>query len=129
MAGRIDFYFLPISPALSAIRSGKVVQLAVSSEKRAAQLPDVPTTQEIGLKDAAYVFWNGLFGPANMPPAVVERLHAETQRALEIAAVRERLGKIGVEALPMSVAAFDKFFKGDVLSTVKLAKEAGIEPQ
>lgn len=129
MAGRIDFYFLPISPALPLIQQGKVVALAVSSEKRAKQLPDVPTTREIGLKDAAYVFWNGIFGPAKMPADIVSRLHAETMKALDVPAVVERLGKLGVEPLKLSPADFDKFFKADVLDTEKLAKAAGIEKQ
>jgi tripartite-type tricarboxylate transporter receptor subunit TctC len=129
MAGRIDFYFLPVSPALPLIQEGKVVALAVSSETRASQLPNVPTTKEIGLKDAAYVFWNGLFGPAKMPADIVNRLHAETEKALKVESVKERLGKLGVEPLFMPPAAFDKYFKDDVLDTVKLAKQAGIEAQ
>ncbi len=129
MAGRIDFYFLPVSPALPLIQEGKVVALAVSSEKRAAQLPNVPTTQEIGLKDAAYVFWNGLFGPAKMPPEIVKRLHGETQKALQVPSVVERLAKLGVEPLFQSPEEFDKYFKADVLDTVKLAEQAGIERQ
>ena len=129
LSGRIDFYFLPVSPALPLIQEGKVVALAVSSAKRAAQLPNVPTTQEIGLKDAAYVFWNGLFGPAKMPPDIVKRLHAETQKALQVPSVVERLAKLGVEPLFQSPEEFDKYFKADVLDTVKLAEQAGIERQ
>ena len=64
MAGRIDYYFLPIAPALAHIKDGKVTALAVSSDKRAPQLPDVPTVAEIGLPGAAYAFWNGVFVPA-----------------------------------------------------------------
>ncbi len=129
MAGRIDFYFLPVSPALPLIQQGKVVALAVSSDKRAPQLPEVPTTQEIGLKDASYVFWNGIFGPAKMPADIVNRFHAETQKALQVDAVKERLGKLGVQPLMMSVADFDRYFKDDVMATVNLAKQAGIEAQ
>ena len=64
MAGRIDFYFLPIAPALPLIKDGKLVALAVSTAQRAASLPEVPTTAEAGLKDASYHFWTGLFAPA-----------------------------------------------------------------
>ena len=67
MAGRIDYYFLPLAPALALIKDGKVTALAVSSDKRAPSLPDVPTTAEIGYPKAAYAFWNGVFVPVKTP--------------------------------------------------------------
>ena len=84
MAGRIDYYFLPIAPAIALIKDGKVTALAVSSDKRAPQLPDVPTIAEIGYPTAAYAFWNGMFVPAKTPPDIVTRLHDETQRRSRI---------------------------------------------
>ncbi len=120
MAGRIDFYFLPIAPALNLIGQGKVRALAVSTSKRAALLPNVPTTAEAGLKDAAYVFWNGLFVPAKTPADVVSRLHAETVKALAVASVQQRLAKIGQEPLAMPPSEFEKYFHADVRDTAKL---------
>ena len=67
ITGRIDFYFLPIAPALPLINDGKLVALAVSTANRAAALANVPTTAEAGLKDAAYHFWTGLFAPVETP--------------------------------------------------------------
>jgi len=129
MTGRIDFYFLPVAPALALIQQGKVRALAVSTEKRAAALPDVPTTAEAGLKDAAYVFWNGLFLPARTPREVVERLYNETQKALAVASVQERLLKIGQEPLSMSQPEFETFFHADVRDTAKLMQAIGAQPQ
>jgi tripartite-type tricarboxylate transporter receptor subunit TctC len=129
MAGRIDFYFLPIAPALPLIKEGKLVALAVSTAKRAATLPDVPTTAEVGLKDAAYYFWTGLFVPVKTPRDIVDKLHDETQKAVQVPAVQERLGQLGVESLTMSPAEFERYFKEDVASTVKLAEAAGIQKQ
>ena len=129
MTGRIDFYFLPISPALPLIKDGKVLALAVSSSKRAPDLPDVPTTAEVGLKDAAYVFWNGLFVPVKTPAEIVTRLHQETQKALQDPSVKERLAKLGVETLAMSPQEFDRYFRDDVADVVKLAQQVGIEKQ
>jgi tripartite-type tricarboxylate transporter receptor subunit TctC len=129
MAGRIDYYFLPIAAAMNHIKANNVVPLAVSSAKRVPQLPDVPTTAEIGLPAAAYAFWNGVFVPAKTPQPVIDRLYAETQKAIVEPAVKERLAKMGVDPLPMSQPEFAKYFKADVLDTEKLAKEAGIEKQ
>jgi tripartite-type tricarboxylate transporter receptor subunit TctC len=128
MTGRIDFYFLPAAPALNLINDGKIRALAVSTSKRAAALPNVPTTAEAGLKDAAYVFWNGLFVPAKTPADVVSRLHAETVKALAVASVRERLAKIGQEPLPMSPSEFEQYFHADVRDTAKLMASAGHKP-
>ncbi len=129
MAGRIDYYFLPLAPALANIQSGKVTALAVSSDKRAPTLPDVPTVGEIGLPGAVYAFWNGVFVPAKTPQPIVDRLYAETQKAMADAAVKERLAKLGIEPLIMSQPDFEKYFKADVLDTEKLAKQAGIDRQ
>jgi tripartite-type tricarboxylate transporter receptor subunit TctC len=128
MAGRIDFYFLPITPALPMIAQGKVVALAVSTPKRAPALPNVPTTAEAGYPDAAYLFWGGLSAPAKTPREIIDRLHDETQKALALPAIQERLAKLGVQPQPMSVDEFEKFFRDDVAATIKLGKEAHIVP-
>ena len=130
LAGRIDFYFLPIAPALSNIQAGKLRALAVSTAKRTDALPDVPTTAEAGLKDAAYIFWNGLFFPARTPAEIVNRLHDETEKALTVASVQERLKKIGQEPLQsMTPGQFEKYFHDDVRDTAKLMARIGAKPQ
>ena len=129
MTGRIDFYFLPIAPALNLIGQGKIRALAVSTSKRAALLPNVPTTVEAGLKDAAYVFWNGLFLPAKTPADIVNKLHAETSKALAVASVQSRLAKIGQEPLSMTPAQFEKYFHADVRNTAKLMAAVGAKPK
>ena len=129
MAGRIDFYFLPLAAAIGHIKSGNVTPLAVSSDKRAPQLPDVPTTAEIGYPAAAYAFWNGLFVPVKTPPDIVAKLHQETQKAIADPTVKERLDKVGVQPMVMSQPDFQKYFEADVKATDELAKKAGIEKQ
>jgi tripartite-type tricarboxylate transporter receptor subunit TctC len=128
MAGRIDFYFLPLAPALPLVKEGQLVALAVSTDRRAAALPDVPTTTELGFKDSTYLFWTGLFVPAKTPRDVIDRIHAESVKAMEIHAVQERLGKVGSEPMPMSSDEFAKYFRDDVLSTAKLMQQVGVKP-
>ena len=128
MTGRVDFYYLPLAPALPNIINGKVVALAVSTPKRAAGLPDVPTVAEAGYPGAQYLFWGGLAFPAGTPRVIVDRLYEETRKALELPAVQERLTTLGVQPMPMGVDAFGKFVRDDVAATVSLAKDINLVP-
>jgi len=129
MTGRIDFYVLPIVAALPHINGGKVIALAVSTAQRMAILPEVPTTAEAGLKDASYAFWNGIFVPAKTPRTIVAKLHQETQKALAVPSVRERLAKAGQEPLSMTTEQLEKYFRDDVRNTAMLMKQTGVQPQ
>jgi tripartite-type tricarboxylate transporter receptor subunit TctC len=128
LAGRIDFYFLPLAPALPLVQQGQLTALAVSSEKRALALPEVPTTTELGFKDSIFLFWTGVFLPAKTPRDIVNKLHAESTKALQVPAVQERIAKTGNEPMPMSVAEFETFFKEDTTAIVKLMQQIGIKP-
>jgi tripartite-type tricarboxylate transporter receptor subunit TctC len=128
MAGRIDYYFIPLAAAASVLGSDKLTILAVSSPKRVPLLPDVPSIAEAGYPDAEFSFWVGLSAPANTPSAVVKKLHDATEKALADPAMVEKLAKVGVEPELMSVQEFGKFVKDDLASTVKLAKDANIQP-
>jgi tripartite-type tricarboxylate transporter receptor subunit TctC len=128
MSGRVDYYFLPIAPALPNIKNGKVVALAVSTAKRAALLPDVPTVGEAGYPAAQYVFWGGLAFPAKTPRPIIDKLHAEAQKALALPAVRERLATFGVEPHPLNVDEFSKFYRDYIAETIQLGKDINLVP-
>jgi tripartite-type tricarboxylate transporter receptor subunit TctC len=128
LGGRIDYYFLPIAPAIPMITQGKVTALAVSTPKRVALLPDVPSIVEAGYPDATYLFWGGISAPAKLPRAIVNKLHDEVQKALNNPGVQEKLQKLGVQPMPMTPDEFQKFFTDDVAAMIKLAKDADIKP-
>jgi len=128
MTGRIDFYFLPIAPALPLIKQGKIQALAVSTPKRAELLPDVPTIAEAGYPNAEYLFWGGVSAPAGISPTTVATLNREINTALSIPAIRAKLQQLGAEPMPMSPEQFGKFFADDVAAMVQLAKDANIAP-
>ena len=128
MAGNIDFYFIPLAAAASALNNDKLVVLAVSSPKRVPLLPNVPSVAELGYPDAVFRFWNGISAPAKTPRDVVNKLHDVTNEALKDPALQERLAKLGVEPAQISVEEFDKFFRDDLKATVELAKQADIKP-
>ena len=129
MTGRVDTYYSPLLAALPYITSGKLLALAVSSPTRAPTIPDVPTTQEAGYANSAYRFWIGVFAPAKTSPAIVEKLNAEIQKAMQEPAVRSKLAKLGVQPMAMKTAEFDKFVKEELQINSDLVKAAGIIPQ
>jgi tripartite-type tricarboxylate transporter receptor subunit TctC len=128
MAGRIDFYFIPLAAAASALGSEKLTVLAVSSPRRVALLPDVPSIVEAGYPDATFRFWVGLSVPADTPRPIIDKLHAATEEALRDPAIKTKLANLGVEPELMSVDQFGKFVKDDLASTLQLARDAHIEP-
>ena len=127
MTGRVDFTCMGMSAALPFIRDGKLIPLAVSSAKRSSALPAVPTTLESGLADSDYNYWMGMFVPAKTPREIVERLYAETQKALRLPAVVEKFGPQGIEPMPMTPAEFDALIKKEIAINVALVKAAGLK--
>src|SRR4029453_7601384 len=107
LGGRIDLYFCPLATALPLIKEGQVKALVVSTNKRVADLPDVPTPAEIGLKNADRPVWFGLFVPAKTPRDIVERLHAAGVKVLSDPATQESLKKLGVEPMPLAPREID----------------------
>jgi tripartite-type tricarboxylate transporter receptor subunit TctC len=128
ITGRVDFYFLPIAPAIPNIKGNKVVALALSTPTRAPLLPEVPTVVEAGYPAATYLFWGGLAFPAKTPRAIVDRLHNEARKALETQTVKDRLSTLGYQPMAMSVEEFTKFAADEVVATIKLAKDINLQP-
>jgi tripartite-type tricarboxylate transporter receptor subunit TctC len=127
MAGRVDFTCMGMSAALPFIRDGKLIPLAVSSAKRSSALPDVPTTLEAGLADSDYNYWMGMFVPAKTPRVVIDKLYAETQKALQVPAVTEKFKPQGIEPMPMTSAEFDALIKKEIAANIALVKAAGLK--
>src|SRR5712672_3063982 len=128
LGDRIDFYFSPMAAAVPLIQSHAIRGLAVSSLKRSASLPDIPTSLEAGYPDSDYVFWIGLFAPAATPRGIIDRLHAETTKALNEPAIKDALAKLGAEAMEMTPAQFDAFVRAEIEVNAGLVKAAGIQP-
>jgi tripartite-type tricarboxylate transporter receptor subunit TctC len=126
-AGRVDFYFIPVLPALPLISDGKAVPLAVSTPHRLQSLRGLPTLDEVGYSIGPYLEWCGLAAPANTPRDVVDKLNAAIVKALDLPAVRSQLLRIGFEPAPMSAEQFAAFVSDDIASKKKLAEDAHIE--
>ena len=128
IAGRIDFFFGPIGLVLPHIRDGKLAALVVNGARRAAALPDVPTTLEAGFTDAEYPIWFGLFLPVKTPRDVVDKLHRETAKALQTPKVRDKLAALGVDPMVMTPSEFDAYVEKEIAVNAALVKAAGIRP-
>jgi tripartite-type tricarboxylate transporter receptor subunit TctC len=128
IGGRVDFYFCPLATALPLIQAGQVRALVVSSDKRVAELPDVPTPAEIGLSGADSAIWFGVFMPAKTPRDIVEKFHAAGAKVLAEPAMQDTLKKLGVAPLPMTPAEIDDLVKRETAANLELIKAAGIKP-
>jgi len=129
VGGRVDTYFSPISAGLPFIQAGKLRALAVTSAKRASQLPDVPTIAEAGVPKFEFILWFGLWGPNGIPAPIVSRIRKEFGSALQDTAVREKLFVLGNEVITMTPAQFRKYVEGQIAETAAIFKAAGIKPQ
>jgi tripartite-type tricarboxylate transporter receptor subunit TctC len=127
IGGRVDFYFCPLATALPLIKAGQVRALLVSTDKRVADLPDVPAPPEIGLKNADSAIWFGVFVPAKTPADVVAKLHAAGVKVLAQPAMQASLKQLGVEPSPMTPAEIDDLVKRETAVNLDVIKAAGIK--
>jgi len=125
LAGRAEFYFCPLGTALPQVREGKLLALAVSSPRRAALLPDVPSVVEL-FPNSDYAFWIGVFMPAKTPRDIVDRFHREAIKTMQLPNVKERLETLGMDPMPLTPAEFDAHVRSEIVSAGLLAKAAGL---
>jgi tripartite-type tricarboxylate transporter receptor subunit TctC len=126
-AGRIDFYFVPVTPGLPLIVQGKGVALAVSTPDRLQSLPALPTLKESGYA-IPYLSWCGLSAPAKTPPEIIDKVNGVIANVLGLPAVRTKLLRTGYVPAAMTAQQYAGFVADDVAAMLRLGKEAHIEP-
>jgi tripartite-type tricarboxylate transporter receptor subunit TctC len=129
VAGHVPIMFDQLSTAVPNVRAGKVRALAVTSARRVAQLPEVPTMIELGFAGFETSVWHGLFGPGGLPKEQVARLNADANRVLKMPEVRERLGALGMEVVGGSAEAFAAEMRRDYAWASKTIRSAGIRAE
>ncbi|MEN9630802.1 MAG: hypothetical protein RJA10_4030 [Pseudomonadota bacterium] len=127
IGGSVDLMFDTTSSAMGQIKGGKFRPLAVTTERRSAELPDVPTLAEAGVKNADIQTWYALYVTGGTPRPVVERLAAELQAALKLPEVQARIKGLGGDIVPMSIEAFAEMNRAEFDRYGKLIKDAGIK--
>jgi tripartite-type tricarboxylate transporter receptor subunit TctC len=129
VAGRVAFYFAPLTTVQSLIQEGRLDALATTSRKRVSALPNVPTTIEAGYPDSDFDFWVGMFVPSKTPRDIVEKLYVETRKAAELPELRAQMAAIGGEPMEaMTPAEFDDYVRKEIARNAAIAKAAGITP-
>ncbi|MNP97724.1 Tripartite tricarboxylate transporter family receptor [compost metagenome] len=127
LGGRLDYMFVNTSEAAPLVAGGKVRAIGVSSLKRLALMPDVPTLDESGLKGYETVAWGGVVAPKGTPPDVVATLNAAIQKALQAPEVRTGLATLGAEPATGSPEAFKQLIDRETAKWKKIIDTAGIE--
>jgi tripartite-type tricarboxylate transporter receptor subunit TctC len=127
--GHIDLAFVTPSNAIGLAKSGKIKALAISGAKRWKQLPDTPTTDEVGVKGFEYYAWFGFWYPAATPAEYINKLHGELTKAVAAPDVLTRFDEIGFETFVLSPAEFGKLVQRDIDLTRKVAARLGAKPQ
>ncbi len=129
LVGRIDTMFDAGSSALPHVREGKLRTYGVSSPKRLAAAPEVPTLAEQGAANYSYTVYLGLVVPAATPKEAVRRLSEALRAATSSEAVRDRFRQQGSEAISMSPEEFTEFLHRDAVRAAKLIADLGIPKQ
>jgi len=129
MGGRTHYTWTPLTTAVGQIRGGQLLALAVSTGKRSAALPDVPTIAEAGYPRGEFNFWVGMLAPAGTPRDVLGRLNTEIQKALAAPDMQERLAKLGAEPLSMSPDEFDSFLREEYTVLGEVMRASGVKAQ
>ena len=127
LAGEIQVMFAPIVAVLPQVKAGRLRALGVTSAKRSAAAPDLPTLAEAGLTGYEISSWFGLFVPASTPAAVVDKLFKETNRVLKSPDVLERFAKEGAEPVGSTPADFNNYVRTEFVKYNKVIKDNGIK--
>jgi tripartite-type tricarboxylate transporter receptor subunit TctC len=128
LAGQHQVAFDTMPAAAPYVRTGRLRPLAVTSAKRVAEFPNVPTAEESGVPGYRMTTWYGVFAPAGTPPAIVKRLHGEIARAMQTPGTRERLVEVGFDGtVTRTPGEFAAIVRSDTARYAKLVKEAGLQ--
>lgn len=128
IGGQIPFVAVNALEASPHVKSGKLKILAVLSPNRSVIFPDVPTIAESGYAGFEASVWYGFVAPAATPKAIVDKLHAEVQKALQTKEVQGRMTAVGGEIIPASAEAFGALIKSERARYAQLVKKANIKP-
>lgn len=129
IAGRVQFHIAPYVSAVGMVKEGRVRALAVTSSRRIAEMPGVPTVAEAGLPGYEWSFWYGLLASFKTPVPVVAQLSKDITGILRLPQVKKQFETMGVAVAASTPAEFQKLIEAEVIKYARIAKAANITPQ
>ena len=127
LGDEIAMTFVDSPPVVAQIKAGKLRGLAVTSPKRAAFMPEMPTAIEAGVPDFDVVLWTSLFAPAGTPPAIVRKLQGEIAKIVQIPEIRERMTAIGIDPIGSTPEELAAQLRADLTRWTRVARAAGVK--
>jgi tripartite-type tricarboxylate transporter receptor subunit TctC len=125
MGGQVDLMFIGSPPAMPLLQSGKLKAIAVTTAKRMAAMPSVPTVSESGLPGFESIAAQGVFAPRGTPREVVNKLNREITRIIQLPDVRARWAQLGADPIDNTPAQFSDWLDGEAVKWTKVVKESG----
>jgi tripartite-type tricarboxylate transporter receptor subunit TctC len=129
ISGAVKLFIAPVGPSIPLIRDNRARAYAVTSARREAVLPDVPTLAEAGFPDLVYEGWCGMWGPRGMPADLVARLNEAVNRSANEGATRERMAGLGLTALNETPQRFAELIAAEIPRNEALVRAARIQPE
>ena len=129
VGGQVPLCFCTLPSVLPHTKSGRLRALAVTTTRRSASAPDIPTVAESGVPGYEMSQWYGLLAPAGVPAAIIERLNVEIGTALKHPDLRARFLTDGAEPAHSTPQAFGAFFKSEIAKWTNVVRKAGIRPE
>jgi tripartite-type tricarboxylate transporter receptor subunit TctC len=129
MAGQVQILFGSVGVTIPQLNSGRLRAIAVTTLKRIAALPDVPTIDESGVKGYSVVLWHGLIGPKGLPRPIVDRVNGDLNKALQTKEMQDRLAGDGVSAAGGTPEQFAALIKKDIEVWRGVVKKAGVKAE
>jgi tripartite-type tricarboxylate transporter receptor subunit TctC len=129
IAGHVQMQLMSMPAAVPHMKSGKLRMIAQTGETRSGAAPDVPTMKEQGLKTFVVSSGFAMFAPAGTPRPVIDRVHAALVKALNDPGVRKTLAEQGAQIVASTPEQHDAFNKAEIAKWIKVAREAGIQPE
>ncbi len=127
MSGQIHLLADPMLSSLPLARGGKIKALGLTSLRRAASAPEIPTVEESGVKGFEFVSWYGLWGPKNLPAEVSAKLQADIARVLALPDMKQRLNALGFEPIGSNGEQFSTYIRDEMAKYQKIIKDAKIK--
>ena len=129
LTGQVQIAFDQISSSIAHVKSGRLRALGISTAKRSALLPDLPTIAEGGVSGYEATSWNGFAVRTGTSPAIIARLQQETRKAVSVPEVKDKMFGLGIEAIGSTSAEFAAHIRAERAKWIPLFKKIGIQPQ